>query len=199
VKVLRWSALVLAIAMLSACGAVSAPRRLNLPPPQETSWLGPGDILEVTVYEEPAMSKAYRVAPNGTIDFPLIGQIVVEEKQQHEIAETLRTTLIEKKIFKNPSVSVLVREVNSKKITILGSISKPGQLPMTSGLTVVQAVSLAGGFTALSDKEHVTLTRRVSKSKVVRVVFSVLAITDGRMDDVPLQAGDTIYVEERVF
>ena len=55
------------------------------------------------------------------------------------------------------------------------------------------------GFATLADRDRVTLNRRVSKDKVVRVVFSVAAMTEGKINDVPLQAGDTIYVEERVF
>jgi protein involved in polysaccharide export with SLBB domain len=192
-------ALLAAVALIVGCASGTAPRRINLPAPVESAAVGPGDIIEINVYEEAALSKPYRVAPNGSIDFPLIGQVAVEGKEQQEIAEAIRAKLVEAKIFKAPSVSVLVREVNSKKVTMLGQLGKPGQIPMTPGMTIVQAISVAGGFTALADKEHVTITRRVSKTKVVRVVFSVIAITDGRTDDVQLQAGDTVYVEERVF
>lgn len=171
----------------------------NLPPPVETSSLGPGDVFEVTVYDEPAMSKPYKVAPNGTIDFPLIGTLEVEGKEPQEIADLIKNQLREKQILKNPSVSVLVKEVNSKKVAVFGQVQKPGQFPMAEGMTVVQAISLAGGFTAIADRDRVTLNRRVSAKKVVRVVFSVAAITEGKMNDIPLQAGDTIYVEERPF
>lgn len=165
----------------------------------ETSSLGPGDIFEVTVYDEPAMSKPYKVAPNGTIDFPLIGTIEVEGKEAQEVADIIRNALKEKQILKNPSVSVLVKEVNSKKVAVFGQVQKPGQFPMAEGMTVVQAISLAGGFTAIADRDRVTLNRKVSAKKVVRVVFSVAAITEGKMNDIPLQAGDTLYVEERAF
>jgi polysaccharide biosynthesis/export protein VpsN len=171
----------------------------NLPPPIETSSLGPGDVFEVMVYDEPAMSKPYKVAPNGTIDFPLIGTLEVEGKEPQEIADMIRTALKEKQILKSPSVSVLVKEVNSKKVAVLGQVQKPGQFPMTEGMTVVQAISLAGGFTGIADRDRVTLNRKVSAKKVVRVVFSVAAITEGKMNDILLQAGDTIYVEERPF
>jgi polysaccharide biosynthesis/export protein VpsN len=189
-------ALMLAAHLSCASGPVKQP---NLPPPIETSSLGPGDVFEVTVYDEPAMSKPYKVAPNGTIDFPLIGTLEVEGRESQEVAEMIRDALREKQILKNPSVSVLVKEVNSKKFAVFGQVQKPGQFPMSEGMTVVQAISLAGGFTALADRDRVTLNRRVSREKVVRVFFSVAAITEGKMNDIPLQSGDTIYVEERVF
>ena len=185
-------------ALAVACG--SAPvKQPNLPPPVEASSLGPGDIFEVTVYDEPAMSKLFKVAPNGTIDFPLIGTVEVEGKEAQEVADLIKSALREKQILKNPSVSVLVKEVNSKKVAVFGQVQKPGQFPMAEGMTVVQAISLAGGFTAIADRDRVTLNRRVSAKKVVRVVFSVGAITEGKMNDIPLQAGDTLYVEERAF
>lgn len=186
------------MAALLACS--SAPvKPPNLPPPMETSSLGPGDVFEVMVYDEPAMSKPYKVAPNGTIDFPLLGTLEVEGKEAQEIADLIKTALKEKQILKSPSVSVLVKEVNSKKVAVFGQVQKPGQFPMTEGMSVVQAVSLAGGFTAIADRDRVTLNRKVSAKKVVRVVFSVAAITEGKMNDILLQAGDTLYVEERAF
>jgi len=186
------------LALQLACSGAPV-KQPNLPPPVETGSLGPGDVFEVTVYDEPAMSKPYKVAPNGTIDFPLIGTLEVEGKEPQEIADMIKTQLRDKQILKAPSVSVLVKEVNSKKFAVFGQVQKPGQFPMTEGMTVTQAISLAGGFTAIADKDRVTLNRKVGRDKVVRVVFSVAAITEGKMNDIPLQSGDTIYVEERVF
>jgi protein involved in polysaccharide export with SLBB domain len=183
---------------LAACGG-PPPKAPRLPPPVEGSSLGDGDVIEVLVYDEPSMSKTYKVAPNGTIDFPFAGTVEVEGKEAQEVADILRARLRDGKILKNPQVSVLVKEVNSKKFAVFGQVQKPGQFPMTEGMTVVQAISLAGGFTPLADRDRVTLNRKVAKDKVVRVVFSVAAMTEGKINDVPLQAGDTIYVEERVF
>ncbi|MBI2391149.1 MAG: polysaccharide export protein [Deltaproteobacteria bacterium] len=200
-RLVRFLVLVLTIVLtVVLVGCASAPvKQPNLPPPVETSSLGPGDVIEVTVYDEPSMSKPFKVAPNGTIDFPLVGTLEIEGKEPQEVAELIKVRLRDGKILKNPSVSVLVKEVNSKKFAVFGQVQKPGQFPMTEGMTVTQAISLAGGFTALADRDRITLNRRVSRAKVVRVVFSVAAITEGKMNDIPLQSGDTIYVEERVF
>ncbi len=182
----------------TACGGPPA-KTGKLPPPLETQSLGPGDVFDVQVYDEPGLSKTYRVAPNGTIDFPLLGTLEVDGKEPQELALLIRDRLRDAKILKNPYVSINVKEVNSKKVSVLGQVQKPGQFPMAEGLTVVHAITLAGGFTPSADRDRVMLTRKVSKTKVVRVVFSVAAMMEGRTNDVPLQAGDTIYVEERVF
>jgi protein involved in polysaccharide export with SLBB domain len=182
-----------------ACFPAGPVKQPKLPPPVETSSLGPGDVIEVSVYDEPSLSKPFKVAPNGTIDFPLVGALEVEGKEPQEVAELIKVRLRDGKILKAPSVSVLVKEVNSKKVAVFGQVQKPGQFPMTEGMTIVQVITLAGGFTSLADRDRVTLNRRVSKEKVVRVVFSVAAITEGKMNDIPLQSGDTIYVEERTF
>lgn len=172
-------------------------RPIHLPLPVETNSIGPGDILDVNVYEEPSMSKSFKVAPDGTIDFPLIGiPLLVEGKEPQQVSKELRELLKTKKILKNPSVSVYVKEVHSKKITVLGQVQKPGQYSMTEGTTLVQAISLAGGFTPLADKDRVILIRKLSKSESVRVLVSVSAITEGKINDVPLQAGDQITVEQ---
>lgn len=192
-------ALIAVLALVFAACSTAPVKQPNLPPPTETSSLGPGDVFEVMVYDEPAMSKPYKVAPNGTIDFPLIGTLEVEGKEPQEVADLIKSALKEKQILKSPSVSVLVKEVNSKKVAVFGQVQKPGQFPMTEGMTVVQAISLAGGFTGIADRDRVILNRKVSAKKVVRVVFSVANITEGKMTDIPLQAGDTIYVEERAF
>lgn len=186
----------LALQLACSGGPVKQPK---LPPPVETNSLGPGDVFEVSVYDEPAMSKPYKVAPNGTIDFPLIGTLEVEGKEPQEVADMIKSQLKDKQILKAPSVSVLVKEVNSKKFAVFGQVQKPGQFPMNEGMTATQAISLAGGFTSIADKDRVTLNRKVGRDKVVRVVFSIAAITEGKMNDIPLQSGDTLYVEERVF
>ncbi len=188
----------LASLALGGCAPTTA-RPVRLPPPTETNSLGPGDIFEVLVYDEPSLSKPFKVAPDGTVDFPFVGALAVEGKEPQEIAHALKARLMEERILKNPQVSVLVKEVNSKKVSVFGMVQKPGQLQLTEGMTVVHAISAVGGFSPLADRDRVTLTRKIDKTKSVRVVFSVAAITEGRIADVPLQAGDTIYVEQTVW
>jgi polysaccharide export outer membrane protein len=106
--------------------------------------------------------------------------------------------LIADKILTDPSVTVMIKEYRSKKITVLGQVQKPGSFPLTSGLTLLQAVSVSGGFTSIAKTDQIRLTRKL-KNGAKTVVLSVDSITEGRSPDVPLQAGDVIYISERVF
>jgi polysaccharide export outer membrane protein len=93
---------------------------------------------------------------------------------------------------------VSVKEYNSKRIVLLGQVQKPGSFPLSPGLTLIQAVSLAGGFTSIANTSRVNLTR-VSKGGSKTVQVNLDEITGGRSPDIPLQAGDRVYVYERIF
>ena len=77
-------------------------------------------------------------------------------------------------------------------------MQRPGSFPLTPGMTLVQAISNAGGLNAIANGERVNLTRK-DRSRTTTVVLSFDSITEGRSPDIPLQAGDQIYVHERVF
>ncbi|MEY2936120.1 MAG: hypothetical protein RL033_6869, partial [Pseudomonadota bacterium] len=106
--------------------------------------------------------------------------------------------LIEKRILTDPSVVVSVKEYNSKRVTVLGEVRKPGSFPLTTGMTLVQAISDAGGLSAIANGDRVNLTRK-DKGSATTVVLSFDSITAGKSPDIPLQAGDQIFVNERVF
>jgi polysaccharide export outer membrane protein len=92
-----------------------------------------------------------------------------------------------------------VKQYNSKKVSVIGAVKNPGSLAWTEGMKLVDAISLVGGFTPMADADHVRLTRVVGIQKTVTATLSVDDITDGKSPDLPLQAGDTIKVEQRVF
>jgi polysaccharide biosynthesis/export protein VpsN len=96
-------------------------------------------------------------------------------------------------------VVVSIKEYATKRVTVLGQVSKPGSFALTPGLTLIQAISLAGGLNAIANSDRVNLTRKNKNGSARTVVLSVEAITDGRSPDIPLQGGDQIYVHDRVF
>ncbi|HEX2879257.1 MAG TPA: SLBB domain-containing protein, partial [Polyangiaceae bacterium] len=98
----------------------------------------------------------------------------------------------------NPSVIVSVKEYNSKRVSVLGQVQKPGSFPLAPGMTLVDAISQAGGLNAIANRDRVNITRR-NKGGTQTAQVSIAAITDGESPDIPLQAGDQIYVHERVF
>jgi polysaccharide export outer membrane protein len=177
----------------------SHPGPPNLPAPTPSTTVGPGDVFEVSVMGEKDLPKEYRVQPDGSIGFPYIDRITVGGLEPQQIEELIKKQLIEKKILTDPQVTLVVKQYNSKTVSVIGSVQKPGSLPWTEGMKLVQAISLAGGFTSLADADHVFLTRNASATKTVTAVISVDDITDGKSADIPLQAGDTIKVEARVF
>jgi polysaccharide export outer membrane protein len=150
------------------------------------------------VVGEPDLPKDYQVASDGTVDFPYVHRIEVQGLEPQELARRVRERLIEQKILDDPSVIVSVKEYNSKRVTVLGQVRKPGSFALSTGMTLLQALSQAGGLNAIASRDAVNLTRK-DKDSATTVVLSFDAITEGRSPDVPLQAGDRIYVKERVF
>jgi polysaccharide export outer membrane protein len=172
--------------------------RLKLTPPVQSTTLGPGDVFTLDVVGEKDLPREFQVASDGTVDFPYVHRLQVEGLEPQELARTVREQLIEKRILTDPSVIVSVKEYNSKRVTVLGEVRKPGSFPLTTGMTLVQAISDAGGLSAIANGERVNLTRK-DKGSTTTVVLSFDSITAGKSPDIPLQAGDQIFVNERVF
>ncbi|MGD0529975.1 MAG: polysaccharide biosynthesis/export family protein [Polyangiaceae bacterium] len=195
---LRRLLLLLTLALVVACTRTH-PGPPNLPALTPSTVVGPGDVFEVSVLGEKDLPKEYRIQPDGSVDFPYVDRLQVAGLEPQQIEELIKTQLVSKKILVNPQVTLVVKQYNSKKISVIGAVNKPGSLPWTDGIKLVEAISLSGGFTSLGDQNHVVLTRNVAGGKTVTAVVSVEEITDGKQPDVPLQAGDTIKVDQRVF
>ena len=193
---------VMMVALLSLFQNSCATRTMAasaLPAPSSTYTLGPGDRFELIVVGEGIFPKDYTVASDGTIDLPMLHRQNVSGFEAQDLASHLRQLLIDGKYLKDPVIIVTVREFNSKRITLGGAISKPGDYAFTPGLTLLRIISSAGGFTSSANRTGVLITRRTVQGKRVTVPFSVDAISEGRTSDVPLQAGDNVYVHESKF
>jgi polysaccharide export outer membrane protein len=166
--------------------------------PEEDTSLGPGDIFEVRVFGEKDLTGKYQVGPGGAIRFPFLGTVEVAGRQADEVASEISTRLKDGKFLVDPQVSVFVEQTNSKRISVIGAVTRPGTFPIIPGMTVVQAVSNAGGFTPLASKDDTVVTRRV-QGKLERYRISVSEVTRGNAEDFPLRAGDIVFVPERVF
>jgi polysaccharide export outer membrane protein len=172
-------------------------RKMVIPPrPPIDSTLGPGDVFDVRVFQEPDLSGTYRIDTVGTIDYPLIGRVVVAGKLPSDIADTLRTRLTA--FVHSPQVSVLVKEVNSKRFIVYGQVAHPGTFPYTNQMTISQAISVAGGFTAMAQREKVRISR-LDKDNEVVIEVNLRAIADGKDPNQFITPGDEIYVPERLF
>lgn len=184
--------------LATACGGSNDNVRLNLPAPTEKSTVGSGDVFIMEIVGEKDLPREYQVASDGSVDLPYLHTVPVAGLEPQEIARLVRKLLIEKGILSDPSVVVQIKEYNSRRVTILGQVAKPGTFPYTPGLTLIQALSQAGGLTGIANLDRVNLTRRTDRGSRT-VVISIGTIMEGRSADIPLQSGDRIFVHERLF
>jgi polysaccharide export outer membrane protein len=186
-------------AQLGLAGCAEAPRTPIAPVVNTNgSTIGPGDTFEVAVYGEADLSGKYRVATDGSINFPLVGRIEVAGMNSADIGAAIEGALRTRELLKNPTVSVFLLEQASKQISVVGAVVKPGSYGILPGMTIVQAISAAGGLTPIASGNETIVTRRVDGS-LKRFTVPVSAISEGREDDFPLQAGDIVFVPERIF
>ncbi len=186
-----------------ALGAMACSKRgvqaTEVPPPAtDDTTIGPGDVFSVRVYGEEELSGNHQVAPDGTIDFPLLGSVDVSGMEPPAIAEELKRQLKERDLLRDPHVSVYVEEYASKRISVVGAVANPGTFALEPGMTVVQAISMAGGFSSLADRDGTVVTRRVGE-ETVRYRVPVAKVTSGQARDIEVAAGDIIFVPERLF
>lgn len=159
--------------------------------------VGMDDTFDVRVYGEPELTGVFRVATDGTIDYPLAGRIQVSGLRTGEIQKLLVNKLKDR-YLKDPQVVVTIKERNSQKISVLGQVTKPGQVGYYPNMTIVDAIASAGGFTGIAAKNSVNLRREVA-GKIETRVYPVADISEGRSQNVMVLPGDVLVVDERVF
>lgn len=160
--------------------------------------LGPEDVIEVTVWRNQDLSRLTVVRPDGMISLPLIGDVKASGFTASQVADKIAKRLTEFK--ENPSVSVSVKEVNSYFIFVMGEVARPGKYPLKSYATVLQGVSLAGGFTPFASKSKMTVIRIVKNVSGeehqlrIQTPFDDLVNGKGRIGNFTLVSGDTIVI-----
>lgn len=151
--------------------------------------LGPLDILDITVFNVPELSKTVQIAQTGTINLPLIGETPAAGKTTQDLERALAAKL-GAQYLQNPQVTVLVKEYNSQKVTVSGAVRKPGVYSITSRTSLMQIVAMAGDFEGVSDSTVLIL--RTTDGKRLAAKFDVSAIQAGRASDPNVQAGDMV-------
>jgi polysaccharide export outer membrane protein len=193
--------LILAALVVASCGPSTKTSTVQDPavvaPPQIDTTFGVGDTFDVRVFGEPDLSGTYKVGGEGNIDFPLIGVVHVQGLDPQGVSKLLAAKL-RKDILRDPQVTVLARDITSKKVYIMGQVGKPGTLAYTPSMNVVEAITLAGGFTPLAAKNDTVVTRIDNGQKVI-VKVPAGDIGEGRAKNFFLQPGDIISVPERIF
>jgi polysaccharide export outer membrane protein len=194
-----WLAAAVCWAALGVVGCAGKPATTSLPSvATTTSNLGPGDTFEVSVYGEDDLSGKHRVAEDGSINFPLVGRIEVAGRGAAEIAMLIENALRDRKLLREPNVSVFLLEQTSAQVSVVGAVAKPGSYPMTRGLSIIEAISAAGGLTPLASGDNTIVTRKANGA-LKRFQVPVDAISEGRANDFALEPGDIVFVPERIF
>jgi polysaccharide export outer membrane protein len=155
--------------------------------------IGPTDILEIHVWREPDLSRTIPVRPDGKITLPLLDDVQASGLTPLKLKAGIEKGLAE--FVESPTVSVVVQEIHSKNIFVLGQVESPGQYPLQQDLTVLQALSLAGGLAEWADKGDVVILRK-ENGKQSRIKFDYKNVSKGKHleKNIVLQPGDTIIV-----
>jgi polysaccharide biosynthesis/export protein len=158
-------------------------------PDSKAYKIGPQDILEISVFKVPELSKTIQVSESGTLNFPLIGETQVSGKTAREVEQDLSKRLGARYLQK-PQITVFIKEHNSQRVTLDGAVKKPGVYPVAGGLSLLQIVAQGGGFDQNAD-ETVLLFRQVDGKRSV-AKYDVSDIRTGKAKDIQLLAGDVI-------
>jgi polysaccharide export outer membrane protein len=157
--------------------------------------IGPEDVVEVIVWRNTDLTKTVAVRPDGKISLPLVGDVMALGKTPAELTKEIGEKLKEYK--ENPNVSVVVQQVNSYSVYVLGEVVHPGRYQLKSYSTVLQAISLAGGFTPYASKNKMFVLRKLpDRDTEVRIPVDYEEIVSGQdsTQNTVLVPGDTVVV-----
>lgn len=210
---LRWLAVMLVLALLTACasgGGTSAeranPPAASLPAPDSTSAsgayegasdyrIGAQDLLNISVFGVEELTKDVRVNSNGKISLPLVGPVMAGGRTIPELEEDLAKRYANG-FLQDPQVSVFVKEFTSQRVTLEGAVAKPGIYPITGRTSLLQAIALAGGVDdKVADLGGIVLMRQVD-GKRQAAVFDLRQVRRGTMPDPQVYGDDIIVVEQ---
>jgi len=168
--------------------------------PKPDYKISPVDLIDVTVYQDPDLTRKVRVSQNGTISLPLVGFIKIGGLTLMEAEEEITQKL--KRYIIDPQVTLFIEEYGNQQIFVMGEVTKPGSYPMPpeGHLTVMEAISVAGGFTPVAAKDRTRVLRNVN-GKNITITIDVSAITkSGEKDkDMSLRPNDVVYVPQSFF
>jgi polysaccharide biosynthesis/export protein len=155
--------------------------------------IGPQDVLDISVWKEPELSRTVPVRPDGKISLPLVRDIQASGLTPGQLAEQITTSL--NKFLTNPQVTVIVGQINSQRIYLLGEVPRPGTFSLLPGMTVLQAIANAGGISPFAKSKKIYVLRK-ENGKEQKFLFNYKDAIQGNRPEqnLELKAGDTIVV-----
>ena len=161
-------------------------------PRQEAYQIGPQDVLEINVFNVPALSRVTQVSGSGTINMPLVGEVQATGKTsqqlEHELTRRLGGTFLQ-----NPQIAISIKEYNSQHFTVEGAVKKPGTFPIRSSLTLIQSISMAEGLDKDTASSSVVVFRTENNQRLA-ARFDLDAIRKGDSTDPGIFDGDVVIV-----
>lgn len=161
--------------------------------PGDAYLIGSGDVLEISLWKNEDLRNEVAVLPDGTISFPLIGEIHASERTLAELKEQIREKI--EKYVPDPVLSVSVKSVNSMHIFIIGRVNHPGRFVLNANITVLQALSMAGGFNPFAEKDDIRIFRQENGVTTIHL-FNYDKVSRGKHleENIMLKRGDVIVV-----
>ncbi|MDT8283705.1 MAG: polysaccharide biosynthesis/export family protein [Gammaproteobacteria bacterium] len=155
--------------------------------------IGPGDVLDISVWKEEGMQLQILVRPDGGITYPLAGEIKAGGLTTKALSEELVEKL--KRYIPHPNVTVSVMQSVSNKVYVIGKVNRPGEFTATGYMDVLQALTMAGGLTPFADSDEIKIIRRTETGSKVRLFDYDEVVSGERLDmNIILKAGDTVVV-----
>ena len=162
--------------------------------------LAAADLVSVTVYQDPDMNRKVRVNTNGTVSLPLIGSVSIGGLTLIEAQAIIESKLAH--FLVAPQASLFIEEYGNKTIFVMGEVQKPGSypIPTESRMTVLEAISTAGGFTPIAAKDRARVLRYVNGAGVTYTINTKEITQQGQKEkDIVLEPNDIIYVPQSFF
>jgi polysaccharide export outer membrane protein len=155
--------------------------------------IGPEDVLSVVVWREKELSAEVIVRSDGMISLPLLNDVQAAGYTPEQLAQIIEKAAV--KYVKDSDATVIVKEIHSKKVYVLGEVAKPGVVPLTSDMNVLQLIATVGGLLEFANGSNITITR-IENGREVRLRFNYKEVIQGKnlQQNVMLQPGDTILV-----
>ncbi len=155
--------------------------------------IGPEDVLDIAVWKEPDVSRVVPVRPDGRISLPLVNDVQAAGLTPQQLAGALTERL--RKYLNEPQVTVIVTAINSQRVFVVGEVLRAGAFPLLPGMTVLQALSSAGGFTTFADVKKIHVVR-VRNGKQLELPFNYRDVLkgDNPEQNIKLEPGDTVVV-----
>jgi len=154
--------------------------------------IGPEDILDVQVWKNAELSRTVPVRPDGKVSLPLVNDIQAAGLTPTKLREELTTRLAE--YVESPEVSVIVREVHSVKVAVVGGVRMPGRYEVKSPATVLEMIAQAQGLTEFANRDHIVVIRQTGGGATTRVPFNYRKAAESDKDNFFVRAGDIIFV-----